>query len=56
MTSTDPSFGWMIPARTWRSVLLPAPFGPMTARLSPWTTRKLHVPERPEVGRALRAA
>ena len=38
-TSTAPSFGWMMPARTWSSVLLPAPFGPMTARLSPWTTR-----------------
>ena len=30
-TSTVPSDGGMIPARTWRSVLLPAPFGPMTA-------------------------
>ena len=39
-TSTAPSLGWMIPARTWSSVLLPAPLGPMTARLSPWTTRK----------------
>ena len=29
----------MIPARTWRSVLLPAPFGPMTASDSPWTSR-----------------
>jgi len=34
-TSTDPSDGWMIPASTWSSVLLPAPFGPMTPRDSP---------------------
>ena len=34
-TSTAPSDGVMIPARTWRSVLLPAPFGPMTPSDSP---------------------
>ena len=40
MTSTTPSDGLMIPARTWRSVLLPAPLGPMTASDSPrWTCR-----------------
>ena len=33
-----PSVGWMIPARAWRRVLLPAPLGPMTARQSPWAT------------------
>ena len=33
-----PSVGRMIPARTWRNVLLPAPFGPMTASDSPWLT------------------
>ena len=38
-TSTAPSDGRMMPARTWSSVLLPAPFGPMTARDSPWSTR-----------------
>ncbi len=31
----------MIPARTWSSVLLPAPFGPMTPRDSPCTSLKL---------------
>ena len=36
-TSTEPSDGWMIPASTWSSVLLPAPFGPMTPRDSPRT-------------------
>jgi hypothetical protein len=35
-TSTAPSDGVMIPARTCRSVLLPAPFGPMTPSDSPW--------------------
>ena len=39
-TSTAPSDGRMIPARTWSSVLLPAPLGPMTASDSPrWTRR-----------------
>ena len=39
-TRPTPSDGWMIPARTCRSVLLPAPFGPMTASDSPrWTCR-----------------
>jgi hypothetical protein len=40
-TSTAPSVGRMIPASTWRSVLFPAPLGPMTASDSPWTMRKL---------------
>ena len=39
-TSTAPSDGRMIPARTWSSVLLPAPFGPMTASDSPCCTRR----------------
>jgi len=38
LTSTTPSDGVMIPARTWSRVDLPAPFGPMTASDSPWTT------------------
>ena len=37
-TSTAPSDGRMIPARTWSRVLLPAPFGPMTASDSPWAS------------------
>ena len=37
-TLTIPSDGVMIPARTCRSVLFPAPFGPITASDSPWTT------------------
>ena len=53
-TSTAPSVGWMIPASACSSVLLPAPFGPMTASDSPWTSRKDHVPQRPEVGRPAR--
>ena len=40
-TSIRPSLGVRIPAITWRRVLLPAPFGPMIARLSPWATSKL---------------
>ena len=39
----------MIPARTWRSVLLPAPFGPMTASDSPRLHVQLEVTERPEL-------
>ena len=37
-TSTVPSDGVMIPARTWSSVLLPAPLGPMTPSDSPFAT------------------
>ena len=40
-TSTLPSEGMMIPARVWSSVLLPAPFGPMTASDSPRTSRNV---------------
>ena len=40
-TSTDALGRLMIPASTWRSVLLPAPFGPMTASDSPWTSRNV---------------
>ena len=36
-TSITPSDGSRIPASTWRSVLLPAPLGPMTPSDSPWT-------------------
>jgi hypothetical protein len=35
-----PDVGWRRPAISLRSVLLPAPFGPMTARSEPgWTVR-----------------
>ena len=40
-TSTDPSDGVMIPASVWSRVLLPAPFGPITASDSPWTRRNV---------------
>ena len=32
----SPSLGWRTPARASSRVLLPAPFGPMTASDSPW--------------------
>ena len=40
-TSIAPADGVMIPASTWSSVVLPAPFGPMTASDSPCTTSKV---------------
>ena len=39
-TSTSPSDGVRIPARTCSSVLLPAPLGPMTPSESPWCTAR----------------
>ena len=48
-TSTEPADGVMIPASTWSSVLLPAPFGPMTAERLAVDEPEVHVAERPEV-------
>ena len=50
-TSITPSDGVMIPASTWSSVLLPAPFGPITASDSPWTSVKVTSLQRPELRR-----
>src|SRR5437667_7817372 len=35
VTCTHPTWGWIRPASTLRSVVLPAPFGPKTARVWP---------------------
>src|SRR5256714_3165277 len=37
-TAARPRCGWINPARTLRSVVLPAPFGPKTARVWPGCT------------------
>ena len=39
--STRPAVGASSPEIRWKSVVLPAPFGPMTARSSPGSTAKL---------------
>ena len=39
--STRPAVGASSPEIRWNSVVLPAPFGPMTARSSPGSTAKL---------------
>ena len=42
--------GWRIPASARRRVLLPAPFGPMIASNSPWSSGEADVAKGPEVG------
>src|SRR2546422_7166837 len=41
LNSTRPEVGLMTPVRQLKKVLLPAPLGPMMARISPWATSKL---------------
>ena len=36
--TTSPSSGWVLPVMTSIMVVLPAPFGPMMARISPGST------------------
>ncbi len=51
-----PSLGSRIPARASRSVLLPAPLGPIRPIASPWKIVEVQVAERPEVGRRVPVA